>query len=165
MSNDHVTWRPGATRRVVIGLDAEGRSEVIVDDITPGASASAAYPGVESATVWKEPLRPDLRSREDQAAVYREVSVPVDGTRFYTVSIGPGVRTTMHATPTIEYHVVVEGTVTCLLDGDDVVVSAGDVLVMRAVSHGWYNHGDVPFVSAAVMLDASSSFPVPGHGG
>jgi mannose-6-phosphate isomerase-like protein (cupin superfamily) len=160
MSTGDPTWRPDRTRRVVVGLDGDGRSAVILDDVTPYASSSTAYPGVDSATLWKEPLQPDIASAEDQAAVYREIAVPTDGTRFYTVSIGPGVRTAMHETPTIEYHAVVSGAVTCLLDGEDVVVSTGDVLVMRGVSHGWFNHGDVPFVSAAVMIDAASSFPV-----
>ena len=111
---------------------------------------------IASNSLWKESSELDLASLEDGAAVWKEVAAPADGTRFYMMTIGRGVEAELHSTPSIEYHYVVSGSITVLLEGEDVDVSVGNVLIMRGVPHGWRNSSDVAFVSAATMVSMNS---------
>ena len=45
----------------------------------------------------------------------------------------------MHRTETIDYAVVLEGEITLLLDEEDVVLRAGDVVIQRGTNHAWSN--------------------------
>lgn len=146
-------------RRVVIGLTGEGRSAVIIDDKSPHVVASR-YSGIYSNMLWKESPEVDRDSRDDQAVVWQEIPVPVDGTRFYVVRIGGHVEAEMHATPSIEYHYVVQGRIVITLEDGEVEVNAGDTVIMRGVLHGWRNESDEPFVSVATMVGMHSSWGV-----
>lgn len=73
--------------------------------------------------------------------------------RFYSVEIAPGAYVPPHATPTVDYHCVVGGEITCLLEHGTVTVAAGDVLVLQGDEHGWINRGAEPFRSVAVMVN------------
>lgn len=146
-------------RRVVIGQDDQGRSAAIFDEILPPATANARYPGVAGGSIWKEGETMDLAGNEDGVVVYGDVAVPEGGTRFFWNEIGPGVRTAMHTTQTIEYHHVISGRIVIELEGENVEASAGDTIVMRGVPHGWYNPSETEtWVSFAVMVDMRSSF-------
>jgi quercetin dioxygenase-like cupin family protein len=145
--------------RVVIGQDAQGRSAAIFDSAPLPVVANKTYPGVFSGSLWKEGATIDISSREDGLDTFSDVSVPVGGTRFFWNEIGPGVRTAMHTTATIEYHRVISGRIVIELEGDDIEVAAGDTIVMRGVPHGWYNPSETePWVSFAVQVDMSTSF-------
>ena len=45
----------------------------------------------------------------------------------------------MHRTETIDYAVLLEGELTLLLDDEDVVLKAGDVVIQRGTNHAWSN--------------------------
>ncbi len=45
----------------------------------------------------------------------------------------------MHRTETIDYAVVLEGEITLLLDEEDVLLRAGDVVIQRGTNHAWSN--------------------------
>ena len=152
MSSNEELSRGLATRRIVIGLDSQGRSATVIEDQAPHVVFNTTYPGIASNTLWKEGRGIDLESQDDHAVKWTEMAVPTDGTRFYLVTIGAGVEAGLHTTPTIEYHYVVSGAITIVLEGEDIEARAGDVIVMRGVPHGWRNDHDVPFVSAAVQV-------------
>jgi mannose-6-phosphate isomerase-like protein (cupin superfamily) len=59
----------------------------------------------------------------------------------------------MHRTETIDYAIVLEGEITMIMDKQDVVLRAGDVLVQCGTNHAWSNRSDKPAVVAFVMLD------------
>jgi quercetin dioxygenase-like cupin family protein len=141
-------------RRVVTGQDQRGRSAVLGDGRSPHWSRHAEYPAVAVTELWH--AFPSAPTTIVDGATGRIGQRPGPGaSRFYAVQIDPGVPIPMHATPTVDYHFVVEGEVTCLLDGDgEVTVCAGDVLIMQANAHGWINRGSVPFQSVAVMVNA-----------
>ncbi len=150
-------------RRIVIGVNEDGASETVIDDVAPHIAFNRTYPGIASNTLWKESPSLDISSRADHAALWSEMAVPTDGTRFYLVTIGAGVEAGLHATPTIEYHYVVSGAITITLEGEDVEAKAGDVIVMRGVPHGWRNDHDEPFISAAVQVGMHSSLAGTDH--
>jgi quercetin dioxygenase-like cupin family protein len=59
----------------------------------------------------------------------------------------------MHRTETIDYAIVLEGEITMVLDTEDVVLRAGDVLVQCGTNHAWSNRSDKPAVVAFVLID------------
>jgi quercetin dioxygenase-like cupin family protein len=59
----------------------------------------------------------------------------------------------MHRTETIDYAIVLEGEITMVMDKEDVVLRAGDVLVQCGTNHAWSNRSDKPAVVAFVLID------------
>ncbi len=60
----------------------------------------------------------------------------------------------MHRTKTIDYVVVLSGSVTLLLDSDERDLHPFDVVVQRGTNHAWINKGDEPALLCAVLIDA-----------
>jgi len=47
-----------------------------------------------------------------------------------------------------------KGEVTLLLDQDEVELQPFDVVVQRGTNHAWVNHGSVPALLIAVLIDS-----------
>lgn len=61
----------------------------------------------------------------------------------------------MHATPTVDYAIVVHGELWLELDGGhETRLRVGDVVVQNGTRHAWRNHGTVPATLAVVLLGA-----------
>ena len=59
----------------------------------------------------------------------------------------------MHATDTIDFEVVLEGTIVLELDdGAEVTLHAGDTVVQNGTRHRWKNPGDHPGPDGTVHL-------------
>ncbi|MEK6594035.1 MAG: cupin domain-containing protein [Pseudomonadota bacterium] len=59
----------------------------------------------------------------------------------------------MHRTETIDYAVVLQGEITMLLDDQDVLLKAGDVVIQRGTNHAWSNRSDKPALMLYVLID------------
>lgn len=59
----------------------------------------------------------------------------------------------MHLTQTLDFIVVVRGRVRLLLDREDRVLSPGDIVVQRATNHAWICEGDEPALLVACLVD------------
>ena len=59
----------------------------------------------------------------------------------------------MHRTESIDYAIVLEGEITMVMDKEDVVLKAGDVLVQCGTNHAWSNRSDKPCVVCFVLVD------------
>jgi len=62
----------------------------------------------------------------------------------------------MHRTDTLDYIVLLQGTVTLLLDEEEVDLEPMDVVVQRGTNHGWVNRGVEPALLAGVLISAGS---------
>lgn len=63
----------------------------------------------------------------------------------------------MHATPSLDYAVVLNGSVTLIVeDGVECIVHAGDVVVQCGALHGWRNVTDQPATMALVVIGAKN---------
>ncbi|HEV8297563.1 MAG TPA: cupin domain-containing protein [Acidimicrobiales bacterium] len=61
----------------------------------------------------------------------------------------------MHRTPTIDYDVVLEGTVGLELDnGVETTLGPGDVVVQNGTRHRWHNRGDTVARILSVIVGA-----------
>jgi len=59
----------------------------------------------------------------------------------------------MHRTETIDYGIVLEGEITLILDEEETVARAGDIIIQRGTNHGWANRGSVPCRIAFILID------------
>lgn len=140
-------------RRIVNGLDAEGRSTIIIDDCR-----DIAYPGGQF--VWRTRTSPaDNSCNEDAGAEPFDPSCIHDreGSTFAIFHMKPEDGLSyigMHATDTIDYVVILKGRIEFHSETGIVELKAGDVLVDRGVSHGWRAVGDEPAMTAVVILPA-----------
>jgi quercetin dioxygenase-like cupin family protein len=70
------------------------------------------------------------------------------------VQYAPGVAPRHHRTNSIDYAVVISGSMEMELDNETVRLTEGDVLVQRGTIHNWVNNGTEPCVIAFVLIGA-----------
>jgi quercetin dioxygenase-like cupin family protein len=59
----------------------------------------------------------------------------------------------MHRTETIDYGIVLDGELTLILDEDETVVRAGDIVIQRGTNHGWANRSGRLCRIAFILID------------
>ena len=59
-----------------------------------------------------------------------------------------------HATDTVDYAICLEGEVWAVLDEDETLMRAGDVLIQRGTYHAWSNRSDKIARMAFILIDA-----------
>jgi quercetin dioxygenase-like cupin family protein len=59
----------------------------------------------------------------------------------------------MHRTETIDYALVLSGEITMVMDDEDILLKAGDVLIQCGTNHAWSNRSNAPAVVAFVLVD------------
>lgn len=137
-------------RRVVTGLNAEGKSCVLIDGAVPRHSPAANL-------IWRSGAMPaDNAGSEDAAVPYDMAMLHDGGSNFILTQLPPGMggEAFMHATDTIDYLVMIAGEVVLALETEEVTLRAGDLIVDRGVIHGWRNDGPEAAVFASVTLPA-----------
>ena len=93
------------------------------------------------------PRHPDPEVRQRQAAaLYKEVFPDL----HHDVS-SPNAG--MHTTKTVDYAIVLKGTMTALLDEGTCELHEGDVLIQRGTSHAWENRSSEMVRMAYILID------------
>ncbi|MES1978493.1 MAG: cupin domain-containing protein [Pseudomonadota bacterium] len=173
---------PRAIRRIVTGLDSSGQSTLITDGASPYTLETAHAPGLVVTDLWKTyGDGGDIRSATETCtstiklapaaggSVFRVVEFPPDRTYMDTwdayasfEAMGEakaldgraGKKPGMHITETLDYAIVLSGEIWAVMDVDETLLKAGDVLVQRGTNHGWSNRGEAPALVAFVLIDA-----------
>lgn len=110
---------------------------------------------VWATDVWATGRTPPHIHSSDDAALREWMSKPdLRCSIFRILTFLPGVAVRGHTSETLDYLVVVSGTVTLTVGNEEAVVSAGDVVVQNGVPHTWVNRSDKPCVLALVRLSA-----------
>lgn len=172
-------------RRVVTGHDPSGKSVFVSDEAvepaTPqmmpqaefhllwGGDKTPQFPGDGSMPDWHSyfppiggfrfgmfTVPPGVAGAEqsflnaEEALADLEAKLP--GLVGYMDPTDPG----MHTTDTIDFEVVLEGTIVLELDdGAEVTLKAGDTVVQNGTRHRWKNLGDKPARLALFIVGAS----------
>ncbi|MTD54695.1 cupin domain-containing protein [Amycolatopsis pithecellobii] len=168
-------------RRVVTGVDADGRSTVASDEICPFTFAFPGVPDYGATDIWRtgvpadnaDPAEPCYTPFEVEppkgGAVFRLSQFPPDslfiddfdrdaafgsmpGTAHVTEGASIG-NGTFHRTTSVDFAVVVSGEIYALLETGEVKLTAGDTLVQRGTVHGWSNRGSEDCLIAFVLVD------------
>ena len=159
---------------MVTGHSPDGKAIVASDEVLAplpmGINGGAMY------FLWG---RDDPAQYPDDGShpAIKDAFPPVGGCRASMITIAPGgteefnamVATAlaefaepgepgMHRTASLDFDIVLSGEVVLELDdGEEVTLTAGDVVVQNGTRHRWHNRGDAPAVYASVVLGANNS--------
>ena len=150
-------------RRIVTGHDGDGAS-IVVEDAPLAAAELAEDPGradVSFFQVWATQEMPVDLGDAAMSAQREGSSTTVVGSGTGSVmrigELGPGSRSPMHRTPSLDYGICLEGECVLELDGGETVtVRAGDVVIQRGTNHVWHNTSDRTCRLAWILLDAGA---------
>jgi mannose-6-phosphate isomerase-like protein (cupin superfamily) len=151
----------GVPRRVVTGHTADGVSVVLSDGPVP-VSQELPDDGVAFHEVWNTegaPARISAVEPDEPTARTLAVPPPRHGTKIRINEFRPGhldergLQSPVHRTASIDYGIVLSGEITLILDGSEVTLRAGDVVVQRGTDHAWANRGDAPARVVFVLVD------------
>ena len=135
-------------QHTITGLGPDGRSTVLEQrDLSSSPSDSVIIERIWSTAS----LPPELPQSIDAHGQASTVEVPAVGSRWIVVKWPPGADAYFHRTDTLDYDVVLSGQVTLLLEDGDVVLEAGDSVVIPGVRHGW-RAGPEGCVCSVVLL-------------
>lgn len=144
-------------RRIVTGLDPQGEPFLLADDEPP------KLVDTEQAKAWEvwiaDETPPDLHDAEDTARRQPWSLVPPEprGTAFRLIEFHPGGSSGMHSTETLDYVVILSGSITMSTCGQELVLVPGDVVVQRGAPHDWTNHTDESCFAAVVVVSAPAA--------
>jgi quercetin dioxygenase-like cupin family protein len=139
-------------RRVVTGHDESGRAVVKIDEIAKNVSSRRK--GAASTVIWSTDTFPVVNEGDEDPSGKVAGTTLENGTVFRVVRYEPGVAPRRHRTDSVDYAVVISGSIEMELDGDTVTLNAGDVLVQRGTVHNWVNRGSEVVVVAFVLVAA-----------
>jgi hypothetical protein len=164
-------------RRVVTGVNAEGKSIFVSDEPTPHRLAG---PGNTKCDIWRTSALPVALSDGDGidegviteppkgGIVFRQTTFAPDSewdkSLGYSDSKGqlhgtipaeqsggvPG----FHFTNSVDIVTVLDGEIVAVMETEEKVLRAGDSLIMRGVNHAWCNRTDKPVTVLAIMISA-----------
>ena len=127
-SDDEVADR-GMLRVFATGNDPDdigpARADAHIDSVPPHGSAAWLFVDISPDAVLRDALRTP------------PAGIDADG---------------WHATPTVDYVLVLSGSVVLALDTAEVALEAGDCVVQRGTRHAWRNRTDTPARLACVMI-------------
>lgn len=162
-------------RRVVLGTGADGRSGVVSDAPAECATETAAFRCID---LWNFQGLPTPRDSNDRLPESVEITPPNGmGTirisrmlpdaawagenyleQLAEVGLAEGAEPSdsiLHETPTVDVNVVLSGEVYCVTETEEVLLRAGDSIVVPGVQHGWSVRGDEPAIIMFMMASAS----------
>jgi mannose-6-phosphate isomerase-like protein (cupin superfamily) len=61
----------------------------------------------------------------------------------------------MHRTESVDYALILSGEITMLLDDEEVLLKAGDVVVQCGTNHAWSNRSQAPCLIAFILIDGT----------
>lgn len=93
-----------------------------------------------------QPQDPEERARQTRA-VFK--AMYPDATEDHADGKAAG----MHRTDTVDYAIVLAGEIIAVMDKEETVLRAGDVLVQRGTNHAWLNLSDRIARVAFVLID------------
>jgi quercetin dioxygenase-like cupin family protein len=147
---------PSPIRRIVTGHDDMAVAKALMDGAPPLVRSVGA--GTVSTLIWCTDSAPaDISSGldvEDMGLRQTGTAPPKNGTRFSIVDFPPNNPPYMHRTESLDYAIVLVGTVDMAMDDSVVSLVAGDVVVQRGTNHAWINRGDSFARVAFVLIDA-----------
>lgn len=170
-------------RRVLTAIDDDGLSYIVEDGPSPAEFVlpGSTY---RSTNIWRTHAAPGDIAAPDDIAAHRGVLPPDRGTVIRVIDMPPIGDATpeqraamvkavfdalypdarhqegsersagMHTTDTIDYAIVLQGEVVAVMDRDETVLRAGDILIQRGTAHSWENRGAAPCRVVFVLIAA-----------
>ncbi len=126
----------GVGRILVTGVDAAGRSCALRDDPVE-LQGAAGFGGLLFSVLHAVPSVPAIAAGVGRAAELLDLAVAPGAVRWMTIEYPPGAEFAMHHTDTLDFDVVLGGSIELLLDDGVHPLTPGDSAVVTGVDHGW----------------------------
>ena len=168
-------------RRIVTADDAQGLSHTAEDAPAQAIRTVAERPGYRAVNVWRTSQTLPPIGELDTVGKHEGILPPKGGTILRIIDFPPEpadpaerdrrIRATfggiyqdathdgrkhpgMHRTDTVDYAIVLEGEIWSVMDKDETLLRAGDVLIQRGTNHAWANRSTKTARIAFVLIDA-----------
>lgn len=144
---------PGTVFHEVWNTEANASISATTGDVTSGALILP--PPIGGTRFRFVDIPPDHEylhklSPDDLKATFKEIGDDQAGT-----SSANSKHPLMHRTQTIDYGIVISGTITLILDNEEVEVSENSVIIQRGTNHAWSNRTDQVCRMAFILIDAN----------
>jgi quercetin dioxygenase-like cupin family protein len=146
-----------APRLVITSHTADGTS-IISSDVKLAPFHPFGPNGSGFTIFHTSPTVPVSNSGPLEAPTTNAIPRPQPGGTFFgTSDFPPGAKSPMHRTLSVDYAVVLSGSIWMTLDGgDETEIKTGEFILQRGVNHLWENRGDVPCRVLFVMIGAEA---------
>lgn len=153
---------PNVPRVVLTGIK-DNKSFIQSDG--PAPDSKEHFEGLIISDIWATdsmPVNIGIRSKTENTGLpltpkngsyVRYVSIPPDkdlGLQFEEGQPHP----LMHQTSTLDYVIILSGELYLILDEEETLLKAGDIVVQCGTNHAWSNRSDKPAIQLAILLDA-----------
>jgi hypothetical protein len=123
-------------RLLVTGVDASGRS-CAAQDGPVTLQGDASLGGLLFSVLYATPSLPSIPTGGGRAADLLDLVVPPGAIRWTVIEYSPGAAFSMHHTDTVDFDVVLSGSVDLILDDGEHPLAGGDSVVVTGVDHAW----------------------------
>ncbi len=160
-------------RRVITGIDADGRSCIVSDENTPERVAGPVNTKCDIWRVSNVPVAYDDGPGLEEGVV----TMPAEGGFVFRVvtfapdsewehldpsDVMPGAIDPaeaggipgLHVTETVDIVTILSGELVAIMETGETVLRAGDTLVQRGTKHAWSNRTDQPVTLQSIMIAA-----------
>ena len=122
-------------RLLVTGVDETGRS-CAVQDGPVALQGTASLSGMFFSMLYATPSLPSIADG-GRVADKLDLVLPANALRWAMIEYAPGTEFSLHHTDTVDFDVVLAGSVELVLDDGGHVLEVGDSVVITGVDHGW----------------------------
>jgi quercetin dioxygenase-like cupin family protein len=123
-------------RKIVTGVDDAGRSCVVEESDMAFGPADAARPGRTRVGIFETTEAPPP-PRPPGHGEFIDLGVANGCIRWQVLRFEPGSEIKMHHTDTLDFDMILEGSLEMVLDDGAHLLGAGDCVVMTGVDHEW----------------------------
>ncbi|MDT7627608.1 MAG: hypothetical protein QOF99_8509 [Pseudonocardiales bacterium] len=141
-------------RRIVTGHDETGKAVFVEDADSPHAQLTR---GTATNNLWRYSGTPDNSGAyRDPVSGSVALPPPPDGAVLRIVDFPPDKDDTLdlHRTASLDFAVVLDGEIHAVLDDEETLMRAGEVLIQRGTNHAWANRSGRTCRVLFVLVDA-----------
>ncbi|KAK3630740.1 hypothetical protein LTR56_017297 [Elasticomyces elasticus] len=160
---------PVPTRHITTH-DKEGISKFLPEQVTSTDPTWMQFsPQIFSTMLYGTTSSPAVMTDDADLKAYTSGTlkasdiVTKNGTNMRLFDFAPGFKSDMHRTNSIDYAMVLHGTIESQLDGEEVRVGKpGDVFIQRGTNHLWRNPSETEWTRMAFFVVAADPVVVGG---
>ena len=123
-------------RLLVTGVDASGRS-CAAQDRPVAPQGDVGLGGILYSVLYPADSLPSIEGGGGRVADFLDLAVPPGSMRWTLIEYAPSAGFSMHHTDTVDFDVVLSGSVELLLDDGAHLLTVGDSAVVTGVDHAW----------------------------
>jgi hypothetical protein len=123
-------------RFLVTGVDASGRSCAARDDQVT-LQGGPGLKGILYSVMYATASLPSISAGGGRAADAFDLGVAAGAMDWKVIDHAPGMEFSMHHTDTVDFDIVLSGSIELILDDGVHPLAAGDSVVVTGVDHAW----------------------------